>query len=413
MCRRCCGRLAFRLQAQMMKLMDNQLEITTKRTIMENEQMHAELAYQSRQSEKIAARNKQLGDENADLRRRVELAKQTEASRRRGVENMVCRGFGMGPAMYCATNAVGPGAWVTQVELAKRNHVYQKTIKTLLAKIRSETKVAETEQKEAHGLQSHVEVRVALCALCIVRSTSAACAALVCLCSASMEHLVVIYMHSTRHSCSAGPCDPSCIVSGSPWTAAAGQPRPRAEHHVPGAERPAEGGEGPRRPARGGARPLDAATGGQAVTTAVTMVPDAPLGCILIMPYFMVNQSLMCFSSTAGRRCAVPDAEHRGHCVSGAGPRGPFNAGPGHASPGVVGLHDARGPHRAAAEAPAVDAGEGCVYGSWEQGQPGPVDCRVCARPVCVVVPRRWSTPAWAGEAPARRARWTDWCCHP
>jgi len=109
-------------KAQMMKLMDNQLEITTKRTIMENEQMHAELAYQSRQSEKIAARNKQLGDENADLRRRVELAKQTE------------------------------------VELAKRNHVYQKTIKTLLAKIRSETKVAETEQKEAHGLQSHVEL---------------------------------------------------------------------------------------------------------------------------------------------------------------------------------------------------------------------------------------------------------------
>lgn len=64
----------------MMKLMDNQLEITTKRTIMENEQMHSELAYQSRQSEKIAVRNKELADENADLRRQVELAKQTEVT---------------------------------------------------------------------------------------------------------------------------------------------------------------------------------------------------------------------------------------------------------------------------------------------------------------------------------------------
>jgi len=36
---------------------DNQLEMTTKRTIMENEQMSIELSYQSRQTEKLMAHN--------------------------------------------------------------------------------------------------------------------------------------------------------------------------------------------------------------------------------------------------------------------------------------------------------------------------------------------------------------------
>lgn len=85
---------------QMMKLTDNQLEMTTKRTIMENEQMSIELAYQSRQTEKLLGKNGKLLEENADLRRQLELSKQTEE------------------------------------ELAKRNHVYQKTIKTLLTKLK-------------------------------------------------------------------------------------------------------------------------------------------------------------------------------------------------------------------------------------------------------------------------------------
>eukprot|EP00798_Chlamydomonas_sp_ICE-L_P009811 gene9811-7699_t len=80
---------------QMMKLTDNQLEMTTKRTIMENEQMSIELGYQSRQTEKLLGRNSGLVDENRDLRRQLELSKQTEE------------------------------------ELAKRNNVYQKTIKSL------------------------------------------------------------------------------------------------------------------------------------------------------------------------------------------------------------------------------------------------------------------------------------------
>ena len=37
---------------------DNQLEMTTKRTIMENEQMSTELSYQSRQTEKLLSKNK-------------------------------------------------------------------------------------------------------------------------------------------------------------------------------------------------------------------------------------------------------------------------------------------------------------------------------------------------------------------
>ncbi len=41
----------------MMKLTDNQLEMTTKRTIMENEQMSVELSYQSRQTEKLLNKN--------------------------------------------------------------------------------------------------------------------------------------------------------------------------------------------------------------------------------------------------------------------------------------------------------------------------------------------------------------------
>ncbi|GLC46586.1 hypothetical protein PLESTB_001618000 [Pleodorina starrii] len=87
---------------QMMKLTDNQLEMTTKRTIMENEQMSIELSYQSRQTEKLLNKNSKLTEENAELRRQLELSKQTEE------------------------------------ELARRNNLYQKTIKTLLSKLQEQ-----------------------------------------------------------------------------------------------------------------------------------------------------------------------------------------------------------------------------------------------------------------------------------
>lgn len=56
-------------KANMMKLTDNQLETTTKRTIMENEQMSSELAYQSRQTEKLLQKNLKLLEDNAALKR--------------------------------------------------------------------------------------------------------------------------------------------------------------------------------------------------------------------------------------------------------------------------------------------------------------------------------------------------------
>ncbi|KAG2430972.1 hypothetical protein HYH02_013505 [Chlamydomonas schloesseri] len=96
---------------QMMKLTDNQLEMTTKRTIMENEQMSIELSYQSRQTEKLLNKNNKLTEENAELRRQLELSKQTEE------------------------------------ELARRNNLYQKTIKTLLSKLQDQGyQAAESEE---------------------------------------------------------------------------------------------------------------------------------------------------------------------------------------------------------------------------------------------------------------------------
>ena len=53
----------------MEKLTDNQLETTTKRTIMENEQMASELAYQSRQTENLLTKNKKLLEDNLSLKR--------------------------------------------------------------------------------------------------------------------------------------------------------------------------------------------------------------------------------------------------------------------------------------------------------------------------------------------------------
>mmetsp|Transcript_5179 Transcript_5179/g.11289 ORF Transcript_5179/g.11289 Transcript_5179/m.11289 type:complete len:601 (-) Transcript_5179:161-1963(-) len=105
---------------QMMKLTDNQLEMTTKRTIMENEQMSIELAYQSRQTEKLLAKNAVLVEENGDLRRQLELSKQTEE------------------------------------ELAKRNNVYQKTIKSLLTKLKEQGQA----QEESSGLVTALEGRI-------------------------------------------------------------------------------------------------------------------------------------------------------------------------------------------------------------------------------------------------------------
>eukprot|EP00803_Ostreobium_quekettii_P003293 evm.model.scf_465EXC.1 EVM.evm.TU.scf_465EXC.1 scf_465EXC:6130-9534(-) len=105
----------------MMKLTDNQLENTTKRTIMENEQMSSELAYQSRQTERLVGKNQELMEENAMMRRQVQLAQQA------------------------------------QEELARRNFVYQKSIRTLLGKMRSHE--AHREEDEALMLEMAAQMK--------------------------------------------------------------------------------------------------------------------------------------------------------------------------------------------------------------------------------------------------------------
>ena len=80
----------------MMKLTDNQLEMTTKRTIMENEQMSAEMAYQSRQSTALLGQNQALDTRLVELKQALALSRETEN------------------------------------ELAKRNTIYQSTIKQLV-----------------------------------------------------------------------------------------------------------------------------------------------------------------------------------------------------------------------------------------------------------------------------------------
>lgn len=115
-------------KANLLKMTDNQLDTTTKRTIAENEQMSSELAWQSKETEKLIRKNDKLQADNQGLRRQLSLHQQT------------------------------------QEEFAKKVHVYQKTIKTLLAKLNNldQTKRAELETLRSEGLekeQQHAEQR--------------------------------------------------------------------------------------------------------------------------------------------------------------------------------------------------------------------------------------------------------------
>ena len=57
---------------------DNQLDTTTKRTIAENEQMSSELAWQSKETEKLIRKNDKLVADNNGLKRELSLHEQTE-----------------------------------------------------------------------------------------------------------------------------------------------------------------------------------------------------------------------------------------------------------------------------------------------------------------------------------------------
>jgi myosin heavy subunit len=79
----------------------DQLDTTTKRTIMENEQMNTELHFQSRETERLLDKNQALLEENAQLRRNLQIHKELED------------------------------------ELARRTHVYQKLIRKLHQKLKA------------------------------------------------------------------------------------------------------------------------------------------------------------------------------------------------------------------------------------------------------------------------------------
>eukprot|EP00002_Diphylleia_rotans_P027100 TRINITY_DN5420_c0_g1_i7.p1 TRINITY_DN5420_c0_g1~~TRINITY_DN5420_c0_g1_i7.p1 ORF type:complete len:504 (-),score=125.24 TRINITY_DN5420_c0_g1_i7:652-2163(-) len=65
-------------KTSLLKMTDEQLTNTTKRTMFENEQMSAELAYQSKASQQILATNQKLTEENNELKRKVAFLEDTE-----------------------------------------------------------------------------------------------------------------------------------------------------------------------------------------------------------------------------------------------------------------------------------------------------------------------------------------------
>eukprot|EP01083_Nonionella_stella_P113017 332996_1 len=92
----------------LLAMTEDQLHTTTKRTIMENEQMTIELQYQSKETEKLLSENQKLKDENAAMRRQIEIHEDTETM------------------------------------LGTRTHFFQKLIRKLNEKV----KIAEQERKE-------------------------------------------------------------------------------------------------------------------------------------------------------------------------------------------------------------------------------------------------------------------------
>ncbi|RLO00368.1 hypothetical protein DYB28_002592 [Aphanomyces astaci] len=94
---------------------EDQLDTTTKRTMMENDQMISELQYQSKETEKLLVKYKALETEVVHLRLQLKVNKDTE------------------------------------VEMAKRTHFYQKLIKKLNERVQSDHVAARTHAALAQG----------------------------------------------------------------------------------------------------------------------------------------------------------------------------------------------------------------------------------------------------------------------
>jgi hypothetical protein len=99
----------------LLSMTEDQLHTTTKRTIMENEQMTTELQYQSRETERLLRMNTKLRGDNKKLKRSVELTE--EAGR----------------------------------EYAKKTHFYQKLIKKLHEKIKDQDDGKSNNNKKKSG----------------------------------------------------------------------------------------------------------------------------------------------------------------------------------------------------------------------------------------------------------------------
>ncbi|ETV70667.1 hypothetical protein, variant 1 [Aphanomyces astaci] len=94
---------------------EDQLDTTTKRTMMENDQMISELQYQSKETEKLLVKYKALETEVVHLRLQLKVNKDTE------------------------------------VEMAKRTHFYQKLIKKLNERVQSDHVAARTHAALTQG----------------------------------------------------------------------------------------------------------------------------------------------------------------------------------------------------------------------------------------------------------------------
>ncbi|CAK9069221.1 Cilia- and flagella-associated protein 157 (Flagellar-associated protein 77) [Durusdinium trenchii] len=104
-----------KVEIEAAKLRD-QLDSTTKRTIMENEQMFTELHFQSKETEKLMERNQSLLEENAQLRRNLVIHKDLEN------------------------------------ELARRTHLYQRLLKKMDQKTSTQGKSMESVMEQENPL---------------------------------------------------------------------------------------------------------------------------------------------------------------------------------------------------------------------------------------------------------------------
>mmetsp|Transcript_17045 Transcript_17045/g.55527 ORF Transcript_17045/g.55527 Transcript_17045/m.55527 type:complete len:403 (+) Transcript_17045:18-1226(+) len=64
-------------KASLLRMTDNHLDTTTKRTIAENEQMSSELTWQSKETVKLLDKNEKLGTVNQSLRRELSIQEET------------------------------------------------------------------------------------------------------------------------------------------------------------------------------------------------------------------------------------------------------------------------------------------------------------------------------------------------